>query len=184
MEKNIYIRSLKLGFERNEGISFNEVIEILDIKINKDIAFKVNYTKWFFENFITESSENIPTYTIKRDNIDEKIRIIREQKAYLKGDALMKYIDYVELESTRIASNTATKFSYASLFIAILAVLIPILLSFCKNDIPKGPFDVNVINKPKLLPIQNSMKLEKKQSPDNIDILVRDTVRLTTKEEK
>ena len=153
MKENCYIQSLKLGFENTDGISMHEIIKQLDIDLDKDIAFKLTYSKWFFENFQTESSSNFPTYNFKKGEIDNKLEIIANQKAFLKGDALNKYIDYLELERTRESSlsaqNTAEKannVSKISIALAIVAILIQIIASFVNDRTPQPPFDVKVIN--------------------------------------
>lgn len=48
---NIYIQTLKLGFDNPEGISFNEVVEKLNIDLS-DNSFKLNFTTWFTIIFI------------------------------------------------------------------------------------------------------------------------------------
>ena len=142
VNENCYIRSLKLGFNNADGISMKDVVEQLNIDLEKDIAFKITYTKWFFENFETKISSNFPTFRFKYDNINAMIESLGKHKAFLKGDALNKYIDYLELERTRKASRTAVWVSVISILLAIGAIITPIVV----DRTPHPPFDVKVIN--------------------------------------
>lgn len=140
--ENIYIETLKLGFESIEGITYRDVIDKLKIDIEKNIAFKIAFSKWFFENFETKSSANFPVYDFKKENIDNKLIVLEIEIAFIKGNAVNTYIDYLELERTRKSSRRAEYIAFASLAIAISAVFIPIVF----NKTSQPPLDVNVNN--------------------------------------
>nr|WP_320020904.1 hypothetical protein [uncultured Draconibacterium sp.] len=134
---NIYIQTLKLGFENPEGISFNEVVEKLNIDLS-NTDFRLNYTIWFYSTFYNyhyefhlfgnKGAKHISTHRLSIDNM-EILAEHNNQKSYMKGDAVNKYIDYLELERTRESSKQATLFATGSLIIAILAVLMPYFMS-------------------------------------------------------
>lgn len=133
---NIYIQTLKLGFDNPKGISFDEVVERLKIDFT-DNSFKTNYTIWFYAHFFNNKAETKvigntkainPDYRINANNIDS-FSTINKQKSYIKGDAVNKYIDYLELERTRESSKQASLFATGSLIIAILAVMLPYFIS-------------------------------------------------------
>lgn len=147
---NIYINSLRTGFyNSSKGISFDEVVAELNIDLS-DISFKLNYTTWFYSNFYHPNvekyvigSQNNPTssYRIKIDTIDI-ISKNNNTKSYIKGDAVNKYIDFLELDRTRKSSRMAFWLSIASIIIAITSVVIPII--FIHN--PKPPYEVIITN--------------------------------------
>ena len=133
---NIYIQTLKLGFENPEGISFNEVVEKLGINLSDEV-FKLNFTSWFYDNFYNTRAERYVvgskvavnrSYAISKTTINE-ILTFSDEKSFIKGDAVNKYIDYLELERTREYSKQASLFATGSLIIAILAVLLPYFIS-------------------------------------------------------
>nr|WP_319510358.1 hypothetical protein [uncultured Draconibacterium sp.] len=133
---NIYIQTLKLGFENPEGISFNEVVEQLDIDLS-DKSFKINYTHWFYSNFYNDNTERFAVGNKTAVNSDYRISATtitqishsNHLKSFIKGDAVNKYIDYLELERTRESSRQASLFATGSLIIAILAVMLPYFIS-------------------------------------------------------
>lgn len=135
MKDSIYIKTLELGFEKNEGISFNETVEILNIDLS-NIGFEVNYTIWFYSNFYNSRVEDLviaertainSDYRISKRTIEKKVRPNNNDKSFIKGDALNKYIDYLELKGTRKSSKIAIWFSSASLLIAIISIVAPII---------------------------------------------------------
>jgi len=135
VKDNIYIKSLKLGFEKDSGISFNEMIEELNINFDNDDQ-KSNFIIWFYSNFYNEKGERFitahfvassSTYKIQ-DKLSEFERI-NNNKAFIKGDALNKYIDYLELERTRKSSRRASLFSLIAIIVTALGILVPFLIS-------------------------------------------------------
>ena len=133
---NIYIQTLKLGFENREGISFNEVVRQLNIDLS-NTNFKVNYTAWFYENFYNFSAETYVvgnrverSYNLRISHQTlNQFEVFNQQTSHIKGDAVNKYIDYLELERTRESSKQASLFATGSLIIAILAVMLPYFIS-------------------------------------------------------
>nr|WP_319571440.1 hypothetical protein [uncultured Draconibacterium sp.] len=134
---NIYIQTLKLGFENPEGISLNEVAKELCIDIDKMTPFNFQYATWFYDNFYNSNYEShksgelrIMGYSLGlHSGTYNSLLEAHQQKSYIKGDAVNKYIDYLELERTRESSKQATLFATGSLIIAILAVLMPYFMS-------------------------------------------------------
>ena len=135
MKDSIYIKTLELGFENNKGISFNETVEKLNIDLS-DIRFEVNYTIWFYSNFYNHNVEDLiigqkkainSDYRINQRNIEDKIRPYNDNISFIRGDALNKYIDYLELKSSRKSSKVAIWFSSASLIFAMIPIIAPII---------------------------------------------------------
>lgn len=140
MKENIYIKSLKLGFERNSGISFNELTEELNINF-ENYDQKSNFIIWFYSNFYNEKGERYVTAHFVAANSSYKIQdklsefnTINENKAFIKGDALNKYIDYLELERTRKSSRRASFFSLIAIIVTAIGILIPYLFSDSKTE--------------------------------------------------
>ena len=157
MKDNIYIKSLKLGFERNSGISFNELIKKLNINFENDDQ-KANFIIWFYSNFYNEKGERYVTAHFVAASSSYKIQdklsrfeSINGNKAFIKGDALNKYIDYLELERTRKSSRRASWFSLISIIVATLGILVPYLISESKPEketeieVKSKKLDVNLI---------------------------------------
>ena len=134
---NIYIQTLKLGFENPEGITLREIAKRLNIDIHKNSDFNLQYIIWFYENFYNYNYEIFVSEGIKKEGISYRItpgqyyelNNARTLKSYLKGDAVNKYIDYLELERTRESSKQASFFATGSIFIAIMALILPFLVS-------------------------------------------------------
>lgn len=133
---NIYIQTLKLGFDNTEGISLDEAVEKLNIDLS-NINFKVNFTIWFYSNFYHPAVEGyvIGSNVIKgaSNRISKTtIAVISKnniEKSHIKGDAVNKYIDYLELEKTRKSAKQASFYATTSITIAVLAVLLPYFIS-------------------------------------------------------
>lgn len=131
MRDNIFITSLKKGYDNSDdGISLKKIASDLgiDLSPNSDIAFRVNYCKWFFENFQTESSSNLSKDSYKRDRIKETIDIFGKHNAFLKGESLNKYIDYLELKEARESSKIATIISLVSLLLVVISIILPFII--------------------------------------------------------
>ena len=145
---NIYIKTLKLGVDNSDGISFNEIIDKLNINISDD-SFKLNFTIWFYSNFHNQNIEryvvglNFPNSDsrISSKTIDE-ISNHYDEKCFIRGDAVNKYIDYLELERTRKSSKNAVIIASFSFLIAIASIIIPIKFP----QYPSPPYDVIITN--------------------------------------
>ncbi len=137
MNDNIYIKTLEIGMKQKEGVSFNQIVTQLNIDLT-EINFEVNFSIWFYSNFYNSSVEKLiigqvtasnSDYRINPRNIEEKVRPHNDKKSFIKGDAVNKYIDYLELERTRKSSRTAKIFSIISIILASAAVIVPIILT-------------------------------------------------------
>jgi len=146
MKDNIYIKALEIGFKNQmTGISFDEVVK--ELGIEKDfisLVFKSNFTIWFYTNFFNPKGEaNVKfnnsgthTYIINPDTLRDLDKC-KSEKSFIKGDAIYKYIDYVELRDTRRSSRTARIFSVISIIIASIAIITPYVISVVKPESPK-----------------------------------------------
>jgi hypothetical protein len=149
MSDSVYLETLRLGFENPNGISFNQIVKELNIDLS-DISFRTNYTIWFYSSFYNRGTERLATgnriaintsYKISEHNINE-IEKHNDTKSYIKGDAINKYIDFLELERTRKSSTTATIISLISVAIAISSIVLP----FVYDHNPKPPYEVIITN--------------------------------------
>lgn len=146
---NIYIQTLKLGYENPKGISLKEVAEKLNIDIYKSSDFNFTFILWFYENFYNSSIDsylkNKDTPFGRRFRVDSNVyrELIKYHHliSFINGDAVNKYIDYLELERTRKSATQASWFAAGSIFIAILAVIFPYI--FKPN--PAITLDVSVL---------------------------------------
>jgi len=148
MKSGVYIDTLRLGFENPTGISFDDIVKKLNIDLS-DNSFKINYTIWFYLNFYNinnETSDNefsIAKYQMNYIRLVDIERIpFNSTKSYIKGDAINKYIDFVELQNARKSSITATRISLISVAIAISSIIVSVL--YPKN--PKPPYEVIITN--------------------------------------
>ncbi|MCX6220823.1 MAG: hypothetical protein NTZ69_07525 [Bacteroidia bacterium] len=150
MSKSIYFETLRLGFENTNGISFNEVVERLNIDLS-NITFETNYAIWFYSNFYNGNIESLivaqgiatnSDFRINERNLETRVRKHNSEKSFIKGDAINKYIDFLELERTRKSSTTATVISLISVAIAISSIVIPIMY----NHNPQPPYEVIITN--------------------------------------
>jgi hypothetical protein len=181
MNDNIYIKTLEIGMKQNEGVSFNEIVKRLNINLS-DIDFEVNLSIWFYSNFYNSSVESLivgqltasnSDYRINPRNLKDKVRPHNDKKSFIKGDAVNKYIDYLELDRTRKSSRTAKVFSILSIILASIAVIVPVIM----NRPFESPQKVIIVNpnqnKPQIYRIQNSDDLIISDSP----IIVNDSVK-------
>jgi hypothetical protein len=142
MKSNIYIKSLEIGYKKLDGVSFNELINIINnhnLNSNKKLLFYFNI--WFYNNFHNENAEP----TIIRHNTSSNVSAqltfkdwtflerYNDEKSYIKGDSVSKYIDYLELRESRISSSRAFKISIISVIIACLSVIAQVIFS---NNFP------------------------------------------------
>lgn len=148
--ESYYMKTLQLGYDNSTcGISFNDIIDKLKIDLS-DSNFSANYTIWFYSNFYNgiyeflDGCEKEPVEYFFKSNgyINPKINEIHASKSFIRGDAINKYIDFVELRNARISSRTATVISSFSILIAISSIIIPFV--FSQN--PKPPYEVIITN--------------------------------------
>lgn len=132
IEDSIYMKALELGYENDtNGISFNEVVSELKIDLSNEL-FEVNFAHWFYTNFYNENFEysilaqqNSTTdmYYFNKHNY-ESSKEHNNEKSFIRGDSLNKYIDYLELKRTRKSSRNATLISLLSMLIALASIVI------------------------------------------------------------
>lgn len=174
--KNIYIHCLQRGFENKNGVTYRQIKnEIIDkFKMDFTPEFELGFRIWFFENFYEPDAEmrlvfeKNELYELK---IDTKTGIIPfeeyiDSKVYLKGEATLKYLDYLELIDARKSSKQAFLFSIISIMIAICAIF---MQAFLKTEL-KQPIEVILIdqNKNKPEPETESIKIINQNNSKNI----------------
>jgi len=150
MKDNIYIKGLEVGYKHSTvGISFNEIVSELGIKKSlSDEMFKYSFMTWFYSNFYHIKAErNLvqnPHGSFIHDGVINTLDGCKDDKSFIKGESIQKYIDYLELkearESAQFAKKSAQearKLSIGSVIIAVLAILIPILITEFKTESPK-----------------------------------------------
>jgi len=149
MKENIYIKALEIGYQHSTtGISFNEVVDELGIKESlSDEMFKFNFIIWFYSNFYHKSAEHrivmnsgvglgVPSSEDIEFNINKLDEYVSE-KAYIKGESIQKYNEYLELKEARESSQTAKMFSILSIIIASIAIITPYVVNKFNPDPPK-----------------------------------------------
>jgi hypothetical protein len=132
LKDSIYIKTIKLGFENQFGITLEQVIDNADIsdklncKNSDNLEFKLAFIKWFYSNFYSESINSSDTFSGKTSkvNINRTIKEELNKVAIITGDAVNKYIDYLELQQTRISANDSRKTSISARKLAILSIII------------------------------------------------------------
>lgn len=134
MKNNIFLESLEIGYKNQfNGISFNEMTKELNIddKLN-DISFKLNFAIWFFDNFyFTDTfSQSINTkknptgdYSINKYKIDEFLSKYSDNKHFIKGESIQKYLDFIELKEARKSSKEANTQSKKAIRLAIWSLI-------------------------------------------------------------
>ena len=150
MKNNIYLKSLEIGYNNLNGISFNDLKKQLNNPVLKDYNFHFYFMLWFYNNFynaLTEGDIKENNLTPSRhSNIQNSTKNpllkANDSKSFVRGDSVNKYIDYLELERTRKSASTARNFSIASIVIASLAVIVP----FIPLNYFKPPPDVIITN--------------------------------------
>jgi len=133
IENSIYMKVLELGYNSGEkGVSFDNVVKKLNIDLSNS-DFEINLVVWFYTNFYHEKYEpkilGLVTATATHSYLNKRtyrdLKQHNDEESYIKGDALNKYIDFLELQRTRKASINATIISLISVIIAISSIIIP-----------------------------------------------------------
>jgi len=141
MKENIYLKSFEIGYDNLKGISFEQLKKKLKNDLLKDEYFEFHFNIWFYNNFFQEKAE---LYIVRHNNFANDsaqlkfknwslIKTYNNEKSFLKGDSVSKYIDYLELKESRISSSRAFVISIISVFIACLSVIAQIIFS---NNFP------------------------------------------------
>jgi len=129
---NIYLKSLEFGYSNSQnGCSLNKVVEKLNISFENE-SLNLNYRVWFYNNFYNGSANSfIKNQASSRPDkniyLDDKFNSFNSEASFIKGEALSRYIDYIELSESRKSSNIAKIFSIVSIIIASLSIIAPII---------------------------------------------------------
>lgn len=137
--ENIYIECLRLGCEDylTTGISYDEMRkhfknhfnsissdnETISEDVNERMNLETPFINWFFQNFSNETILYFGGKEINKDLADNKIvtwgkfneikdnkeKRASEAKSYIRGSAVIKYMEYVELQEARSSSKDASK---------------------------------------------------------------------------
>ena len=159
METNIYIQAMEIGYSHHEGITYKRLKKILQLKKLGPIEGRREYTfiKWFIKNFDAplmpiQGSELMKRYYnvfIENQGDKKNLQAYRDfsNKTYfLKGKAVKKYLDYLELKETRQQAKDAQRASIVAIGIAIITLVLSIYFS---APAPPPDFYVNSLEKPK-----------------------------------
>lgn len=120
--ENIYIKALEKGYNiGTEGISLNEMREYLKPDIDKYNQY--DFKTWFYLNFENEKRR------INKINPNYGFNIDPEEKLRLAPEAVMQYLDYLELKEARESSNKAIKIAIIAIFISILGLFSDVFFS-------------------------------------------------------
>ncbi len=146
--ENIYIYVLELGYKKQNGITYTDVKNDIVKKFDIDFSFEFerNFRKWFFENFFEKEAENSLLSINKTGHHSHIVNLPFERSlnniAFIKGDAINKYVDYLELRDARISSRKATNLAIISIIIATFSVFTQIILT--KSELPLKKIEVTV----------------------------------------
>lgn len=116
LQDNIYFQSYEYSFNHPEGVTYNELVQHLSSKGHSFDNNKTSYFQhWFFLNFFNGSA----TWEVQRlehgeySSSNVNLRDYLDRKAVMTGEALLRYVDIVELMQTREqaaeANRNATK---------------------------------------------------------------------------
>ncbi len=127
-DKNIYIKTLELGFERGEnGITFNECLEELKNQ-NFELSneFKARFRFWFYFNFLNENSQaNAHRNIGYPPDLDSK-------KSFLSGEATIQYLDYIKLQESRKNAKNSSTTAIVAIIIATISIILQIIsIKYC-----------------------------------------------------
>jgi len=129
-DNNIYLQSLKIGIDNLEkGISFNQLQSEL-IRQNiwiKERSFEWYFLYWFFDNFYC-----IEVQKRKDENKSLDYTLYEQQRitpCFIKGESMMQYIDFIELQEARASSKNARKLAMFAISISIISFIASVLFS-------------------------------------------------------
>ncbi len=172
LNDNIYIKTLKLGFENPYNVTLKQVIdnaelnEKLDSSNEYNLEFKLTFLLWFYSNFHSKSIRSITDIANIKNNVNEAIKRELDKTAIITGDAVNKYIDYLELKqaredsaSSKVISGKAQLVAYISLGITIIALTVQVISSFIVKPTHK-PIEVHCAIDP-----DNRNELQKHEPP-------------------
>ncbi|PKV50279.1 hypothetical protein ATE84_2334 [Aquimarina sp. MAR_2010_214] len=167
MKKNIFIKALEIGYNNPKGISYNKTKENLNYKFDSDLE-EFNFKLWFYHNFFNDKTEpkiishknsSNPGYQITFSS-RHQLEPFDNDLSFLKGEALNKYIDFLELERTRKSSRKASWFSLIAIIFAAIGIIVP---QYCNNktsDQTNNNIDPKQTKFEKILGKENSETLD------------------------
>ncbi len=160
---NRYIKAMEIGLANEEkGISYFDLKEQLQRELGTKFCenSESTFVYWFIDNFTYRYGKNdynsfrskwlkcLEYNAGNEKNIVEDITIkgFLINKFFLNGNASKQYLDYVELQESRIAATQAHKQSNISIWIALIAIVISGGLgTYSIFSSPKPPYEVKVI---------------------------------------
>jgi hypothetical protein len=110
---NIYIECLEIGYEKhlNTGISYNDMIESLDLKFEGNEELETTFLNWFFKNFKNKHLHTNGDIVVSDDrrlhSQEFRDELLKSDKSFMTGNAIIIYLEYEELKQARIASKDA-----------------------------------------------------------------------------
>ena len=122
--RNIYIRSLEIGFDAdNDGISYSELRNILE---KEEYSFNDKILKeWYFSNFEHPNRRRFvadPMEDYIRHESDSETRV-------LCSDSFMQYVEYLELKEARESAQKAFRQSRNAMYLAVLSIILNVFFS-------------------------------------------------------
>ncbi|MDV7138242.1 hypothetical protein R3X28_05110 [Maribacter sp. TH_r10] len=166
---NRYIKAMEIGLaNEKDGISYFDLVEELEeaLGYSMEAATEATFYFWFVDNYSTQNYEIklsiewksdfqtyldlkhmvVPMNMSKREKAQSISKRIKNVKWFLNGNAAKQYLDYQELQESRIAAKQASKQSNYSIGIAIGAIIMSTFLGAISIfSSPKPPFDVNIL---------------------------------------
>lgn len=133
---NIYKKALEIGKEYlDEGkpITYNELKKELNTPISLQTG-ETPFANWFILNFnIFEGGDTKAIHHIKTKSLYSKLQTLKDafegNNFGISGDALMKLLEFHELEDARKSSKTAKKYAITAIGLNILAISVGVFFS-------------------------------------------------------
>lgn len=195
-----YIKAMEIGNRyENEGISYFELLELLEKEYKFTYHSEYTFCMWFIENFSSTYpiyiKDRVTSYLRKKyfdyKDSDAKIRALNEankilnNKWFLKGEASKQYIDYLELVEARQSSKKAlkkadesiilarksTNYALGALIISAVVSIVSIILSVMSYNKPEPLYPAP----PYDVNLNKPVKLDD-ESIDKIKTIVNDSL--------
>lgn len=168
---NRYIKAMEIGLaHEEEGITYFDLVYKLHGTRERVFTMEAEKTfcTWFLENFsalemdFSRSSkvllsdainafliQNYKGSTSHERGNNERLYDYLNQKWFLNGEASKQYLDYLELQESRLASQQARKQSNFSIVIAIVALIVTSIFGLAslkyQPETAQPPYDVKII---------------------------------------
>lgn len=133
MKDNIYLKSLEIGYNNINGISFNQLKNILkEPKLENNDAFSFHFNTWFYENFYNKGTHEEVSYHKNFADVGRELEYSNllkhnDELSFIKGSSISKYLEFIELKEARKSSNRAFIISMLSLLVACMSIIIPFI---------------------------------------------------------